>query len=172
MEDLRRVMSAFATGVTVLTVGGGSPHGMTANAVCSVSLDPPLALCCVSRTARLHKSVTAEGYFTVSVLSAEQEDIARHFADRTRPHGWEQFASVTWVPGPRTDAPLIAGALAWLECEVVEEVAAGDHTVFIGRVLEAASGDQRAPLLFHGGTFQGLLREPELGVSNGRAAGE
>lgn len=157
MADLRRVMSTFATGVTVLTVGGGNPNGMTANAFCSVSLDPPLVLCCVSRTARLHKAVSVERNFAVSVLSAEQEDTARHFADRSRPYGWAQFAPVGWAPGPHTGAPLITGALSWLECEVAEEVAAGDHSVFVGRVLEAVSGDEGSALLFHGGAFHGLL---------------
>ncbi|GAA1084469.1 flavin reductase family protein [Nocardiopsis metallicus] len=167
MPDLRRVMSAFATGVTVLTVGGDNPNGMTANAFCSVSLEPPLALCCVGRTARLHKAVSAEGHFAVSVLCADQEATARHFADRARPHGWEQFAPVAWIPGPRTGAPLITGALAWLECEVTEEIVAGDHTVFVGRVLEAASGEEGSALLFHGGAFHGLPGAAPA-VSDGR----
>lgn len=168
MTNLRRVMSTFATGVTVLTVGGENPHGMTANAFCSVSLDPPLVLCCVARTARLHKAVSVEGRFAVSVLSAEQETTARHFADRSRPHGWAQFAAVGWVPGSRTGAPLITGALAWLECEVTEEVVAGDHSVFVGRVLEAASGGGEAALLFHRGAFHGLPEGEAAGVPDGR----
>ncbi|MBQ1080579.1 flavin reductase family protein [Nocardiopsis sp. B62] len=168
MADLRRVMSTFATGVTVLTVGGENPHGMTANAFCSVSLDPPLVLCCVARTARLHKAVSVEGRFAVSVLSADQEDAARHFADRSRPHGWAQFAPVGWVPGLHTGAPLITGSLAWLECEVTEEVVAGDHSVFVGRVLEAASGSEDAALLFHRGAFHGLPGGAAPGAPNGR----
>lgn len=168
MADLRRVMSTFATGVTVLTVGGDNPHGMTANAFCSVSLDPPLVLCCVARTARLHKAVSVEGHFAVSVLCADQEDTARHFADRSRPHGWEQFAQVGWIPGPRTGAPLVTGALGWLECEVTEEVVAGDHSVFVGRVLDAASGSGHEALLFHGGAFHGLPGGPAPGAPEGR----
>lgn len=171
MEDLRKVMATFATGVTVLTVGGANPHGMTANAFCSVSLDPPLVLCCVTRTARLHKAVSAEGHFAVSILSSEQEDAARHFANRSRPHGREQFDSVPWIPGPRTGAPLIAEALAWLECEVAERVVAGDHTVFVARVTDAGTGDQRGALLFHGGMFRGLSGDLEQPVHNGRVGG-
>ncbi|MFV2194645.1 flavin reductase family protein [Nocardiopsis sp. LOL_012] len=160
-------MSTFATGVTVITVGGDTPHGMTANAFCSVSLDPPLVLCCVSGTARLHKAVVSEGHFAVSVLCAEQEGTARYFADRARPEGREQFASVEWFPGPGTGAPLVADALGWLECEVTEEVVAGDHSVFVGRVLHAVTGPDRSALLFHGGAFQGL-GAPR---ATGRAAG-
>lgn len=156
MVPLRQVMSTFATGVTVITVGGSSPHGMTANAFCSVSLDPPLVLCCVSGTARLHKAVMSEGHFAVSVLCEEQEGTARYFADRSRPHGYEQFASVDWLPGPRTGAPLISDALAWLECEVAEEYEAGDHSIFVGRVLDAVPGSERSALVFHGGSFRGL----------------
>ncbi|WP_431867652.1 flavin reductase family protein [Nocardiopsis eucommiae] len=161
-------MSTFATGVTVLTVGGENPNGMTANAFCSVSLDPPLVLCCVARTARLHKAVAVEGRFAVSVLSAEQKATARHFADRSRPHGWAQFATVSWVPGLHTGAPLITGALAWLECEVTEEVVAGDHSVFVGRVLEAASGSGDAALLFHRGTLRGLPDGATADAPDGR----
>lgn len=171
MEDLRKVMATFATGVTVLTVGGGAPQGMTANAFCSVSLDPPLVLCCVTRTARLHEALSTEGHFAVSILSSEQEDAARHFANRSRPHGREQFDSVPWIPGPRTGAPLIAEALAWLECEVVERVVAGDHTVFIGRVTDAGTGDRRGALLFHAGVFHGLPGALEAPVRNGRVTG-
>ncbi|MFD3688367.1 flavin reductase family protein [Nocardiopsis sp. NPDC058631] len=168
MTDLRRVMSTFATGVTVITVGGETPHGMTANAFCSVSLDPPLVLCCVSGTARLHQAVSAEGHFAVSVLCAEQEDTARYFANRARPRGREQFVPLDWVPGPHTGAPLIVGALAWLECEVEEEVVAGDHSVFVGRVLHALAGEDRPALLFHGGAFRGLARAPLPDEANGQ----
>ncbi|WP_198659011.1 flavin reductase family protein [Nocardiopsis sp. FIRDI 009] len=168
MVDLRRVMSTFATGVTVITVGGDTPHGMTANAFCSVSLDPPLVLCCVSGTARLHKAVVAQGHFAVSVLCAEQEDTARYFASRGRPEGLEQFASVEWFPGPSTRAPLIADALGWMECRVTEEVEAGDHSVFVGRVLHTEVGADRSALLFHGGAFQGLGSGPRTGEVNGR----
>ncbi|KOX24306.1 flavin reductase family protein [Nocardiopsis sp. NRRL B-16309] len=164
MVALRKVMSTFATGVTVLTVGGDTPHGMTANAFCSVSLDPPLVLCCVSGTARLHKAVVTQGHFAVSVLCAEQEDTARYFASRERPEGKEQFASVPWLPGPSTGAPLIADALAWLECEVTEEIEAGDHSVFVGRVVHADAGADRSALVFHGGAFRGLSH----GAANGR----
>ncbi|MEV2275156.1 flavin reductase family protein [Nocardiopsis sp. NPDC049922] len=168
MVDLRRVMSTFATGVTVISVGGDTPHGMTANAFSSVSLDPPLVLCCVSGTARMHKAVVSEGHFAVSVLCAEQEDTARYFADRARPEGLDQFAAVEWFPGPGTGAPLIADALAWLECDVTEEIVAGDHSVFVGRVLHAVTGPERSALLFHGGAFQGLGRARPADGAGGR----
>ncbi|OOC53326.1 MULTISPECIES: flavin reductase family protein [Nocardiopsis] len=164
MADLRRVMSAFATGVTVITVSGDQPGGMTANAFCSVSLDPPLALCCVSRESRLHEALSADGRFAVSVLNADQEHVARHFADHARPHGWAQFDALEWFPGPHTGAPLLTGALGWLECEVAQEVPAGDHSVFIGGVLDAVRGADLPALVFLDGAFQKSSRaSPGLG---------
>src|SRR5215469_8195850 len=84
-KALRRVLGRFATGVTVLTVGGPEPHGMTANAFTSVSLDPPLVLVCVQRTANMHKAIHESSSFAVSVLAAHQEREARIFANHHRP---------------------------------------------------------------------------------------
>ncbi|WP_253888140.1 flavin reductase family protein [Actinokineospora diospyrosa] len=146
-------MSRFATGVTVLTAGGPDGHGMTANAFTSVSLDPPLVLCCVRKTARMHDAIVGAGRFAVSVLAADQRELATYFADRRRPAGMAQFDAVGWVPGPRTGAPLLAGALAWLECELTESYAGGDHTVFLGRVLDLRRGRAGRALVFYGGGF-------------------
>ena len=154
---LRDVMSQFGTGVTVLTVGGRHNHGMTANAFTSVSLDPPLVLCCVANTALMHAAMSAEGLFGVSVLAADQEHLAKYFADRRRPSGIGQFHEVDWSPGPRTGAPLLGGALAWLECEVVAAHVGGDHSIFVGRVLSLGRGPTSAGLLFFDGGFHRVL---------------
>ncbi|WP_093944522.1 flavin reductase family protein [Actinoalloteichus hoggarensis] len=147
-------MSWFATGVVVLTVGGDHVHGMTANAVSSVSLRPPLALCCVARDATMHGAITAAGSFGVSILASTQEDTARYFADKRRPRGLAQFDAVDWLPGPRTGAPLLAGALAWLECELTESFPGGDHSIFVGAVLAATRGSGDGGLLFFGGGYR------------------
>jgi flavin reductase len=153
-EILRRVFGAFATGVTVVTTGGGSPHGMTANSFASVSLDPPLVMVCIDRDAVMHQTLAAEGAFGVSILAAHQEDVARHFADRRRPLGMAQFDSVAWDPGGCTGAPMIEGAIAHVECEVWRTCDGGDHTIFIGRVLSLARGDDHDALLFVSGRFR------------------
>ncbi|MFE6621129.1 flavin reductase family protein [Streptomyces sp. NPDC008086] len=153
-DELREAMSRFATGVVVLSVGGDNIHAMTANAFSSVSLAPPSVLCCVSHSAVMHKAITAERRFGVSVLSSEHEGLARHFADKNRPLGAEQFDGVDWEPGPLTRAPLLRGALAWLECELSESHDSGDHSIFIGDVVGARSGSADAGLLFFGGRFQ------------------
>ncbi|OLF10353.1 flavin reductase [Actinophytocola xanthii] len=149
---LRDVMSHFATGITVLTARGERAHGMTANAFTSVSLDPPMVLCCVARTARMHEAILGARNFGVSVLCAEQESVARYFASRERPAGMAQFERVDWFPGRHTGVPLLVGSLAWLECDLTEVYEGGDHSIFLGTVRGAGRGGGQA-LLFLGGGF-------------------
>lgn len=152
---LRQVYGRFATGVTVVTVGGPDPHGMTANSFTTVSLDPPLVLVCVEHNAVMRDALTGAGRFGVSVLGAGQAPIARYFADRGRPLGEQQFAGVDCRPGGHTGAPLIAGALAHFECELWRSYDGGDHAIFLGRVLRAErAADHDEALLFHCGQFR------------------
>ncbi|MDT0615390.1 flavin reductase family protein [Streptomyces lancefieldiae] len=151
---LREVMARFATGVTVLSTGGEHIHGMTANAFTSVSLDPPAVLCCVGRSAVMHEAITAAGHFGVSIMEATQEDVVRFFADKHRPLGPEQFSRIDWTPGRHTGAPLLTGALAWLECDLSTAYSFGDHSIFVGQVVEARRGSGHDGLLFFDGTFQ------------------
>ena len=144
-------MALFATGVTIVTAAGENGHGMTANAFSSVSLDPPIVLCCVSRTARMHEAILATRSFAVSILGAEQSEVARYFTDRSRPQGSAQFEENGSHPGPRTGAPMIEGALAWLECDLLEVHEGGDHSIFMGAVLSSArSGGSEALSFFDG----------------------
>jgi flavin reductase len=147
-DDMRAVMSRFATGVVLLSVGGEHVHGMTANAFCSVSLQPPMVLCCVARKALMHNAITSAGCFATSIMESGQQALARHFSDRSRPLGERQFDSVDWVPGPRTGAPVLSGALAWLECELTAAHESGDHSIFVGTVLSAGQGTGSRGLLF------------------------
>lgn len=162
---LRRVFGSFATGVTVITVGGAAARGMTANSFSSVSLDPPLVLACVGRDASMHASLVASGTFGISVLAAHQEDVAKHFAVRGQPAGPGQFRRVAWLPGARTGVPLIRGALAWFECSLWQAYDGGDHSIFVGRLLSAGRSDPAAlggsseALVFHGGHFRRLQQE-------------
>ena len=150
---LRHGYGAFATGVTVVTVGGDAPHAMTANAFSTVSLDPPLVLVCVGRDALMHDSLAEAGRFAVSVLASHQEPVARYYADRRRPLGREQFDFTGWQPGTRCGAPLLAGAAAHLECELWRTYDGGDHTIFLGRVLTLNRFAADDALLFLGGKF-------------------
>lgn len=150
---LREVMSQFATGITVLTAGGEQGHGMTANAFSSVSLDPPMVLCCVSRAARMHEAIVSAQTFAVSILAAEQRDMARYFADWRRPRGMSQFDSVDCVSGPHTGSPLLNDAVAWLECRLARIYEGGDHSIFLGEVLASSTSAKSSALLFFGGDY-------------------
>ncbi|MEJ2885806.1 flavin reductase family protein [Actinomycetospora aeridis] len=154
-RSLRAVMGSFATGVTVLTTPGPDGHGMTANAVTSVSLDPPLVLACVARTSRIHAAIERSGALGVSVLGGDQVAAAHWFADKGRPSGARQFDAVDHALGAHTAAPLITGALGWLECRVVTTHDGGDHAIVVGEVLAADTGadDADPALLFHRGRF-------------------
>lgn len=148
---LRDVMAQFATGITVLTARGNLAHAMTANAFTSVSLDPPMVLCCIARTARMHETILDANGFGVSVLSSEQEGLARYFASRGRPAGMAQFDRIDWFPGHHTGVPLLTGSLAWLECDLEEVYEGGDHSIFLGLVRSASRGAGKALLFLDGG---------------------
>jgi flavin reductase len=150
---LRGAFGAFATGVTVVTVGGKFPHGMTANAFTSLSLNPPLLLVCIGRDAIMHGRLGSAHAFGISVLASHQEDIARHFANRRREQRATESAVVRWLPGPLTGVPLIHGALAHFECELWRTYEGGDHSIFIGRLLTLHRGNGSDALLFYRGRF-------------------
>ena len=151
---LRATMADFASGVTIVTSQWqGVAHAMTATAFCSVSLDPPLVLVCVSKASRFHQAVVNADRWAVSLLSSTQEAVARHFANRGRDL-LTQFDRVPHLVGAVSGAPLIDGALAWLECETYAQHDGGDHTILVGRVRRTsnrASADP--PLTYHRGAY-------------------
>jgi flavin reductase (DIM6/NTAB) family NADH-FMN oxidoreductase RutF len=162
---LRRAFGTFATGVTVMTLGGSSPHGMTANSFASVSLDPALILVCVDHHAVMHRKLPAHGRFGVSVLAQHQEHVARYFADKRRTLGQAELEVVDWYPGPRSGVPLIEAALANFECELYRSYEGGDHTIFVGRLLSVTWNEDDDALLFHGGRFATITPLQENVVS-------
>lgn len=147
---LRGAFGCFATGVTVVTtVGeGGRPVGFTANSFASVSLDPPLALVCVDKAAASLPALEAAGVFAVNVLHAGQGEMARRFTRKDA----DRFESVpfeTWVTG----APVLLGCMAVFECATHEVFDAGDHRVFVGRVLKVRYDPSPEPLVFLRGGY-------------------
>jgi flavin reductase (DIM6/NTAB) family NADH-FMN oxidoreductase RutF len=147
-------MGMFASGVTIITVGlpDGHLHGMTANAVMSVSLDPPLIAVAIDNRAYTNGLVGSERHFAVNILSDDQTDLANRFATRDA-RGDTLFAEVSHVRSEHGD-PLIDGTIGQFACAVVGEHVEGDHTVWIGRALSftgtSANGN---PLVFHRGLF-------------------
>ena len=149
-DRFRSVMGRFATGVTVVTASSPEgPVGLTANAVCSLSLDPLLLLVCFDNEARTLPVVRKAGRFCVNVLRAEQEELARLFASKT-PES-EKFAG---IPHTVHDGiPVIEGVLAWVGCRLERVIPGGDHTIGIGAV-EAAEAGQGEPLLWFRGGYR------------------
>src|SRR5271166_2139153 len=128
-EEFRRAVGHFATGVTVVTSVGpdGQPVGTTANAVSSLSLDPPLILVCFDRASLTLEAIRSHGAFVVNVLAAPQRELAANFARRGAEAVW---AGVQHGPGP-TGSPRLEGALATLECTVEHSLPGGDHEIVI-----------------------------------------
>ena len=144
----RRIMGHFATGVTVVTTRRGDElYGMTANAVCSLSLDPPLVLVCVDKRAQMHEHLQESRFFAVNMLSEEQEPLSRRFAMRG-PKEWGDLAISAKVTG----APVFDGGLAWLDCRVAEALPGGDHHIFTGEIVAGEVGQGR-PLLYYCGKY-------------------
>lgn len=147
-DHFRSVMGRFATGVTVVTVAAPEgPVGMTANAVCSLSLQPVLLLVCFDNGARTLPLVRETGRFGVNVLAADQEPLARLFASK-RPER-EKFAGVAHTV--HDGIPVLAGALGWVGCRLERLVPGGDHTIGIGAVEAAEAGHGEPLLWFRGG---------------------
>ena len=149
-EDFRRVMGRFVTGVTVVTaLDGERPFGITVNALSSVSLDPALVMVALDRRRFLTPIVRAAGRYAVNVLSEDQQALSDCFAGAPVEPGRQDFCGAAWHAG-ETGLPLIDGAIATLECTVVETFSAGDHDLFIGRVDVLGSADHHAmPLLYY-----------------------
>jgi flavin reductase (DIM6/NTAB) family NADH-FMN oxidoreductase RutF len=151
-KELRRVLGHFATGVTIITThdGEGRHYGLTANAVCSVSLNPPRLLICVDKKADSHPAFPRGGCFVVNVLAHDQEELSRRFAVS----GGDKFTGVNHKPAA-VGAAVLDGCLAHIECRLVETLEGGDHTIFIGEIENAQAGAGR-PLLFFQGRYHRL----------------
>lgn len=149
----RRTLGHLATGVTIVTtrIDGGT-HGMTANAVVSVSLNPPLILVCLDRRARMTGYVAASGRFGINLLRESQAPVSRYFARSWRSpqppeHRFEEWAGV----------PYLAGSLGALSCRVAQQIDGGDHVIVIARVVGLRLDDPTgAPLLFYRGKYAAL----------------
>jgi flavin reductase (DIM6/NTAB) family NADH-FMN oxidoreductase RutF len=148
----RTLLGAFATGVAVVTARDrdGRVAGMTASAVSSVSLDPPLLLVCVDRTTEFHQVLEAARHFGLSVLAGDQEDLSRRFASDVA----DRFTGVGYTVENRGLA-LLDGAVAHILCEAWDARPAGDHTLFLGQVI-GGEVFPRPPLVHFRGGYRRL----------------
>lgn len=156
-QEFRKVMGQFATGVTVVTAQtpDGRPHGLTANAFMSVSLDPPLVLVSIDKKTDTHGYLHEAGVFCVNILREEHQELSDRFASK-HPDKFEGVSHTTKHSG----APVLEEALAWIDCRVVNRFEGGDHTLFLGEVLGLEHRGGR-PLLFYGGKYMRLPEESD-----------
>lgn len=164
-RELRTVMATFATGVTVVTLPpADDPHGITVNAFTSVSLDPPFVLVCLDHGTRTYERIDrgATTEFCVNVLAEAQRPLAEHFAGMTEVD--DPFAGATTAT---TGAPVLHESLAHLDCSIHETIPAGDHSIVVARVLDAAVADESArPLTFYRGDW-GTIEPPAASPVDG-----
>jgi len=149
---LRAAMGRFPTGVTVVTaLTGAGPAGLSANAVSSLSLDPPLMLVCVDRGSRTLRAVEEAGRFGVNVLGADATEHALRFASKAPTA--EKWQGVGWRE--RDSIPVLDEAIVWIGCELRDVISGGDHVIVTGEVL-AVEEREGSPLLFHEGAYRPL----------------
>jgi flavin reductase (DIM6/NTAB) family NADH-FMN oxidoreductase RutF len=146
-ELFRAVLGSFPTGVTVVTAvdHAGIPRGLTSNAICSASAEPPLLLVCIDKRSNTLPALLESGHFVVNFLAAGRGELATHFASRLA----DKFTHVRWEPSPlAAGAPvLVEDTVAHAECVVTQTLDAGDHIVLLGRI-EAASSNGGIPLMY------------------------
>ncbi len=139
----KQALSHFASGVTVVTTEhSGRAFGMTVASFTSVSLHPPLVLICIEKNVKTHDAIVESGKFGVSILGAEQAEISARFASR----GEDKFSGIE-LEQVTLGGPLIRGALTTLQCSLRDRLPGGDHSIFVGEVIEAHTRDG-TPLLY------------------------
>lgn len=147
----RQAMSRFASGVTVITTHQHDRHyGLTVSSFASLSLEPRLALVCIDTRTQIHAALLQRGYFVINILASDQQELSRHFAGPNK-QNWSDIAHTLGQQG----IPLLTGALASLECRLVNPLPGGDHTIFVGE-LDYATVTDGEPLLYYRAGYHSL----------------
>lgn len=156
MDDFKAAMRLLAASVTVITAGrGDARRGLTATAVCSLSMTPPSMLVCVNRFGEAHTAITATGSFCVNMLAEADEEIARRFAGQVGVVGHDKFSSADWSELV-TGSPALDGALVNIDCAVSEVTQTASHSVFFGVVRKVRLNAAKRPLLHFNRAFFSL----------------
>jgi flavin reductase (DIM6/NTAB) family NADH-FMN oxidoreductase RutF len=161
MEDaerrrMRDLMAHFATGVTVVAARHGPLlAGMTANAIATISIDPPLLMASIALKAETHGAIIGSHAFAVSVLADDQRELADCFAQPTTAAKLTRFCDAAWHEA-ETGSPILEGALAYFDCRLTGRHDGGDHAIFLGEIVAAGYREDAAPLLWYGSGYRTL----------------
>jgi flavin reductase (DIM6/NTAB) family NADH-FMN oxidoreductase RutF len=159
--DFRSAMRRLAGGVSVITVGQGSDiTGMTVTSVSSLSVDPPTLIVSINRESSSWPLLKRHGFFGVNILTADQLDIAERFAGKDGLKGAARFDGAQWITGA-SGVPLLAGALAAIECGVEDIVERHSHAIVIGRVLDTRLSSRSAALAYWQGQYLAIDRDED-----------
>jgi 3-hydroxy-9,10-secoandrosta-1,3,5(10)-triene-9,17-dione monooxygenase reductase component len=148
-EAMRTVLGSFCSGVTVVTALGDEPLGFTCQSFTSLSLDPPLVVLCPADISTTWPRIRGIGRFCVNVLADDQQHISSRFARS----GGGKYTGLGWTPAP-SGAPVLDGAIAWIDCTLWAEYSGGDHTVVVGEVRDLSACSDRNPLLFYRSAYR------------------
>jgi flavin reductase (DIM6/NTAB) family NADH-FMN oxidoreductase RutF len=155
---LRDLMARFATGVSVVAARHGPLlAGMTANAIASISVDPPLMMASVARKAETHGAIIGSHAFAISILAEDQQALAECFAQPTTASKLTGFCGASWQEA-ETGSPVLEGALAFFDCRLTERFDGGDHTMFLGEIVAAGFREDAEPLLWYASGYHHLER--------------
>lgn len=158
-DAFKAIMAAAPGPVAVVTAfdGGFVPYGLTMSAVCSVSLEPPLVLVCLSTSSNTLSAIRETSAFTINYLPVGEEATAMKFAGK----GEHKFESVTWnLPENGIGGPLLAEHAAYAACRVINSIEAGDHVIFVGLVVEGAAQSNRGALAYANRRFFSAQSQP------------
>jgi len=161
-NDFRTAMRQLAATVNIITAGEGKGRrGLTATAVCSMSITPPSMLVCVNRFGEAHKAITTAGSFCVNILADAQREIALRFAGQIGELGEDKFSPYGWT-NLATGAPALDNAMANLDCEIASVSETESHSIFIGKVMAIRFGPETSPLLHYNRNFFTLANQTAL----------
>jgi flavin reductase (DIM6/NTAB) family NADH-FMN oxidoreductase RutF len=149
----RRACAQFPTGIAIAAAFDGAPHGLTVNSFTSISLRPPIVMFAIDRETQAIEAFRRVTHFAINILSVDQQELSSAFAYRPE----NRFEGVDWRRGIES-VPLLAGALATLECRLIRVLPMGDHEVFFGEALAAEVAEEGAPLLYFRGRYARLTK--------------
>lgn len=153
---IRSLFGRFATGVTVVAARHGPLlAGMTANAIASITVDPPVLMASIAHKAETHRAIIGSHAFAVSVLADDQQALAECFAQPTTAAKLTRFCDAAWHEA-ETGSPILDGAIAYFDCRLVDRHDGGDHTIFIGAIVAAGYEEGVEPLIWFGSGYRRL----------------